>query len=99
MKTVNGIYNNIEESTYFLEIQGFRIYFSSEYLMNKFEARFLNYISEETQKLIIKYSIPENSKYIPELFEILLFSFYRKIERRGRRIYKKENGEWLRVQV
>lgn len=74
------VYNDINDSTYYLDVGKARLYFSSEF--NK--ARFLNnykfYIKEETSKLEKKYHVKIVANYY------LMFAFYKKIEKRGFRV-------------
>ena len=51
MKTVNGIYLNLEESDYIYDLDGIRYYFSSELYRNKFKENVLNYVNENSIKL------------------------------------------------
>lgn len=84
MVTVNGIYNNIDESTYYSDIvdnnKTYRFYFSSQSYVKKFEERINEYIITESQKLNLKY----NSKI--EASIMLIFNFYSKLETRGFRV-------------
>ena len=80
MKTVNGIYLNLEESDYIYDLDGIRYYFSSELYRNKFKENVLNYVNENSIKLKLKYKINFN-------FDLFLsLAYYRKIEKRGFRI-------------
>lgn len=83
MKTKNGIYNNLNESEYIYEIENFVFYFSSKMYLEKFKQGKDEYIKEETLKI--------NNKYNTETkFNImLLLSLYKKIEKRGFKIFDK----------
>lgn len=77
MKTVNGIYLNINESDYCVNYGGLAFYFSSEFYLNKFKSNVLTYVTQEKMKFYTKYKIMLNiDKY-------LMIAFYKKVEKRG----------------
>lgn len=79
--TVKGICLNLNESEYYFKYKGLIFYFSSEFYKKKFADNIQNYIENETFKLQVKYNTIIN-------FDILfMISLYRKIEKRGFRIY------------
>lgn len=85
MLTVRGICLNLNESEYYYKYQGLIFYFSSEIYKNKFANTIKQYLENETLKIQIKYNVNIN-------FDILLMiSYYKKIEKRGFRIYDEEN--------
>lgn len=77
MQTERGIYYNLKESTYILDYNGYRLYFSSEFYKNKFELEVESFINYETLKL--------ENKFKCRLFlrSMLIISFYKKVEKRG----------------
>ena len=83
------VYNNIDESPYCFEYNEYKFYFSSEFYKRNFSIRLDQYVKEETYKLINRYKIL-NSKFLEDLKEVLYISLYKKIEKRGFRIYKYE---------
>lgn len=80
MVTVNGIFNDIDESTYFSEVDNYKFYFSSLSYKNKFETRLAEYITTEEKKLELKFNTKINAKLL------LMFDLYRKLEKRGFRV-------------
>lgn len=84
-KTVNGIYNNIYESTYKINKFGLEFYFSSQFYANKFYNEVQNFIDEEKMKLYNKY------KLILLADKFFAIVYYIKLEKRG--FYIKENGK------
>ena len=83
--TVKGICLNLNESEYYFKYKGLIFYFSSEFYKNKFANQILNFIETETLKLQVKYNLNIN-------FDILfMLSLYKKIEKRGFRVYDEEN--------
>ena len=74
------VYNNIDDSVFFIDIGKCRIYFSSEFNKSRFLKNYKNYIDEENAKLENKYHVKIVANYY------LLFAFYKKIEKRGFRI-------------
>lgn len=83
------VYNDIEESIYYLEYKEFTLYFSSAFYLRNFKLKFPGYYREELFKLRNKYKV-NNVKFFEILEEVLIISFYKKIEKRGFRIYKNE---------
>lgn len=81
------VFSNIEDSNYFVDLFGVRYYFSSESYKLKFKKRVFDYIKDETIKIKNKYQIKIN------INEYLAVSLYHKIEKRGFRIYRIENGK------
>lgn len=86
MKTVNGIYLDLNESDYIYDLDGVRYYFSSEFYLRRFKERVLDYVNNESVKLQLKYKI----KFNFDLF--LTIAFYKKIEKRGFRVEDISNG-------
>lgn len=74
------VYNNIDDSVFFIDVGKCRIYFSSEFNKTRFLKNYKNYIDEENAKLENKYHVKIVANYY------LLFAFYKKIEKRGFRI-------------
>lgn len=74
------VYNNIDDSVFFIDDGKCRIYFSSEFNKTRFLKNYKNYINEENAKLENKYHVKIVANYY------LLFAFYKKIEKRGFRI-------------
>lgn len=78
MKSI--VYNNIENSNFFIDVGKVRIYFSSEFNKNRFLKNYRTYIDEENAKIENKYHVKIVANYY------LLIAFYKKIEKRGFRI-------------
>ena len=74
------VYNDINESTFFIDIGKCRLYFSSEFNKKRFLKDYNSYINEEKMKLENKYHVKIEANYY------LLFAFYKRIEKRGFRI-------------
>ena len=84
MKT--KVYNDINESTYFTIIGNAKLYFSSEFNLERFEKGYDKYITEEVNKLKNKYHVNIQMNYY------LMFAYYKKIEKRGFRIENSITG-------
>lgn len=84
MKT--KVYNDINESTYFITIGNAKLYFSSEFNLERFEKGYDNFIKEEVNKLKNRYHVNIQMNYY------LLFAFYKRIEKRGFRIENSITG-------
>lgn len=80
------VYNDINDSNYYVELDKLRIYFSSEFNKDRFLKGYSEYVKEENLKIQNKYKININANYY------LLFSYYRKIEKRGFRIVNRITG-------
>lgn len=77
MKSVRGIYYNLNESIYSFNYNNLKFYFSSKFYLNKFKNNYIGYLETETLKL--------QSKYRCLLYadEMILIDLYKKIEKRG----------------
>lgn len=87
MKTKRGIELDLKESNYFFDLYDLRFFFSSELYLNKFRNNVLTFIDSEILKLKNRYKV-----YF-ELYRELAISYYKKIEKRGFRIYDLELQE------
>lgn len=92
------VYQNIEESPIYYEYDNFTFYFSSAFYRRNFKLRVEQYIKEETYRLKNRYKVINEKFFNDFLKEVLLISFYKKIEKRGFRVYLnevryKENGK------
>ena len=93
MKTSRGIYLNLKESDYKCNLQGLTFYFSSKQYLEKFINNVENYINNETMKLKVKYNI------LISIDLLLMLSFYKKIEKRGFRVYDNLNKKEITENV
>lgn len=73
----NIVYYEIEDSPFFLRVNDFMFYFSSKFLLDKYERTYKDYLRNETLKLNVKY------KMIVYADEMLLLSLYKTVEKRG----------------
>lgn len=80
----NHIYYDIDESDIKLEYNNLVFYFSSDFNLNRYQNKIIDFITLENYKLKAKYNIKV------DFSEMLLISYYTKIEKRGFRIYKKQ---------
>lgn len=80
MKTVNGIYLNLKESDYYINLGGLKFYFSSEFYLKKFKVNVLTYVTQEKMKFYAKYKI------MLDIDIYLMIAFYKKVEKRGFRV-------------
>lgn len=79
----NHVYYDIYESDISIQYKDLIMFFSSEFNANRFQNKILNFIKEENDKLKSKYNV------IVEFDEMLIIAYYKKIEKRGFRVYKK----------
>ena len=76
----NIVCYELEDSPFFLRIDDFMFYFSSDFYRKKFENEYKSYLRDETLKLNVRY------KMIVCADEMLLLSYYKMIEKRGFRV-------------
>lgn len=79
------VYYDIFESDLSITYKDLIMYFSSEFNLTRFQNKILNFIKEENSKLKVKYNVEV------EFDEMLIIAYYKKIEKRGFRVYKKIN--------
>lgn len=82
------VYYNIDESIYYTNVGDFQFYFSSEFNLNRYKENVYTFIMSEIYKLKSKYRFVE-AKTINTLKVALAITYYKKIEKRGFRVYKK----------
>lgn len=93
MKTVRGIELKLKDSNYIYKYKGLSFYFSSKFYLNKFVDNVENYVENETIKFEMKYKIGITLEIL------LMIAYYKKIEKRGFRIYDEENKKELSPNV
>lgn len=93
MKTAKGIYLDLKETEYSITLSGITFYFSSKLYLKKFMDNVNNYVNQENIKLCVKYNVNI------DLTLFLMISLYRKIEKRGFRIYDKINNKEITENV
>lgn len=79
MKTIRGVYHNIEESDIYLQVDNFYLYFSSNFLKGKFVGLYDKYY-EKVNKMFTKI-------YDMDYTSIIIISLYKNVEKRGFRVY------------
>lgn len=82
------VYQNIEESTYDFNLGDFKFYFSSEFNLNRYKENVLKYITTEIYKLKNRYGFTDE-KTLQTLKLALSLTYYKLIEKRGFRVYRK----------
>lgn len=76
------VYHNLDLSDYEYQFKNFSFIFSSKFYIEKFKSEVYNYIKTNSDKI--------NDKYTSiDLEEYLAFSLYKKIEKRGFKVYYK----------
>jgi len=83
------VFQDIEESPFYYKYENFTFYFSSQFYRKNFKLKIDDYIKQETYKLKNRYKI-FNAKFYEILKEVLLISLYKKIEKRGFKVYLNE---------
>ena len=74
------VYHDLNKSDYEYQFKDFSFIFSSKFYIEKFKSEIYNYIKTNSDKINEKYSSIELEEY-------LAFSLYKKIEKRGFRVY------------
>lgn len=91
MKSSRGVYIDINESVYFTDFLQIRFYFSSKFYQRIFSERIENFINIEIKKIKDKYKVDISeinfNDIIIDLKRYLAISLYKRIEKRGFRIY------------
>lgn len=77
MKTRSGIYYDLSESNFLFVVEPFVLVFSSALNKIKFKNQIKEFIKENNEKILKKYGIECNTKYVSSLL------LYQKIEHRG----------------
>ena len=80
------VYNDINDRNYCVELDKINIYFSSEFNKERFLNGYESFVKEENLKIQNKYKVNIIANYY------LLFSYYKRIEKRGFRIINKVTG-------
>lgn len=79
MKTVRGVYHNIEESDIYLQVDNFYLYFSSNFLKGKFVGLYDEYYRKVNNTF--------NKFYEMDYTPLVIISLYKRVEKRGFRVY------------
>lgn len=85
----NKVCLNINESEYMTTFGGFNFYFSSNFYKEKFEREVSKYVEEEELKINNKYKTQINVGLY------LALSLYKKIEKRGFRVFDNLNKRYV----
>lgn len=75
------IYYDLNESTYRVDYKRFTFLFSSKFYIDKFKKELDNFVNIEDKKLYSKYRV------VLDTTEYLALSLYKKIEKRGFKVY------------
>ena len=78
----NKVYNNLKESPFTYEMEGFMLYFSSVFHKNKFKKEVKNYIKNEILKFKNRYKVNV------DLSDVFIIAYYKKVENRGFRAFR-----------
>lgn len=78
------VYYNIEESDISLEYKNLIFFFSSELNRDRYRTKILDFIDSENYKMKVKYNLEI------DFSDMLLISYYSKIEKRGFKVLKRE---------
>lgn len=97
-----GVYSSTSESNYYIELEQFKLFFSSKTVMKKFAATYKDYVLAEYNKFVNKYNVNEKAIDTSIIKLCLLFSYYKMKEKRGYKVLYKEKGddkEWQEVLI
>lgn len=89
MKTTRGIELDINKSDITFKTYDLNFYFTSKLNKKRFEERYKEFIETENMKFKIKYKVEVDFKII------FLLSLYKKIEKRGFKVYNINDKKYL----
>lgn len=78
---------DINKSEYYFKVNKLTFFFSSKFNKTRFENGFIEYVSEETNKIKAKYKVDIN------LNNYLLLAYYKKIEKRGFKVLTYDDND------
>ena len=78
---------DINKSEYYFKVNKLTFFFSSKFNKTRFENGFIEYVSEETNKIKAKYKVDIN------LTNYLLLTYYKKIEKRGFKVLTYDDND------
>ena len=78
----NKVYNDLKESPFKVEYEGFTLYFSSAFHRNKFKRNISDYIRQETLKFQNRYKVNIT------MIDVFIIAYYKKCETRGFRVFR-----------
>ena len=78
----NKVYNDLKESPFKVDFEGFELYFSSAFHRNKFKKNIHDYIREETLKFQNRYKVNITMQ------DVFIIAYYKKCETRGFRVFR-----------
>ena len=78
----NKVYNDLNETPFTLDYEGFTLYFSSIFHKNKFKDNIKRYIKEETLRFEHKYKVKVSMN------DIFIIAYYKKCETRGFKAFR-----------
>ena len=78
---------DINKSEYYFKVNKLTFFFSSKFNKTRFENGFIEYVSEETNKIKVKYKVDIN------LTNYLLLAYYKKIEKRGFKVLTYDDND------
>ena len=78
---------DVNKSEYYFKVNKLTFFFSSKFNKTRFENGFIEYVSEETNKIKAKYKVDIN------LTNYLLLAYYKKIEKRGFKVLTYDDND------
>lgn len=78
---------DVNKSEYYFRVNKLTLFFSSKFNKTRFENGFIEYVSEETNKIKAKYKVDIN------LTNYLLLAYYKKIEKRGFKVLTYDDND------
>ena len=78
---------DVNKSEYYFKVNKLTFFFSSKFNKTRFENGFIEYVSEETNKIKAKYKVNIN------LTNYLLLTYYKKIEKRGFKVLTYDDND------
>ena len=78
----NKVYNDLKESPFTYEMDGFLLTFSSVFHRNKYKKEIKSYIKNESLKFKNRYKVNDDLK------DVFIIAFYKKVENRGFMVFR-----------
>ena len=78
----NKVYNDLKESPFVVDYEGFTLCFSSAFHRNKFKRNISDYIRQETLKFQNRYKVNIT------MIDVFIIAYYKKCETRGFRVFR-----------
>lgn len=84
------VYYDLTESEYIYSTAFYDFYFSSDFYLHKFMNNYINYISQHSNKIDVRFMQK------CDFYKVLILDYYKKVEKRGFRVYDKTKNKYVK---